>query len=245
VFIQKENLSIPREITPCPIIEATCELRFEPTVPADAVYGSAFIELSKIAGKGLRLPILDLPPELRETDPNLRFQPHYRFTADGYYVGLGPRAISVQLNGRYPGWGRFSRMVKSPIEALSASGVISSVGRIGLRYISFIEGDVFAKTDVEVRINDRSVSARETSVSMVIEHRFQHLIRIRKDVTVRASFDKQARYGSVVDIDTFTVNPKAGMKSFDDFLHEAHIDEKLIFFGMLKPDFLRTLNPKY
>jgi hypothetical protein len=54
-------------------------------------------------------------------------------------------------------------MVKGAIEALKLAGVADKVIRFGLRYISFIDGDVFDKIDVELRVNSKSVSARETS----------------------------------------------------------------------------------
>jgi len=245
VIFQKEGLQLPKEVFPCPIVETVCEVRFEPHIPLDAVFGAAYAKLAPIVGNALRLPVLMLPPEVREHDPNLRFQPHYRFKKDNYSIQLGPRMFSVTSRTPYPGWPRFSEMVKAPIEALKNAGVIGSVVRLGLRYINFIDGNVFDKIDVELRVNSTPVSAKETSLALVVEHRYTHLVRIRKDVMVKTGPENKSQFGSVIDIDSFITNPQNGLNSFGQFLQDAHDDEKMIFFGMLKTEFLRKLNPKY
>ena len=52
--------------------------------------------------------------------------------------------------------------------------------------------------------------------------------------------------GSVIDIETVLEN------NIDDFfgqmkelVEEGHVEEKKLFFSLLKPEYLETLNPEY
>lgn len=243
VIFRKEGLKLPKEISPCPIVEAICEVRFEPTVHPDAVFGACYAKLSPLIGPPTNLPILGLPPEIREGDPNLRFQPHYKFTREGYTFQLGPRVLALSVARPYPGWQNFSAKVKTAVKALNETSVIADVKRFGLRYIDYFEGNVFDLIDVEIQVNSQALAARETALSLVTDHRYSHVVRIRKDVTVGVA--NKTLQGSVIDVDSFAPDPKGGLSSFDQFLEEAHEDEKTIFFGMLKPEFLATLHPNY
>ena len=244
MIFQKQNLRLPKVVRPCPIVESICEVRFEPLVPPDAVFGVSYAILSAMVGKPTQLPILTLPPEIREKDLNLRFQPHYKFESLGYVMQLGPRVASVAASMPYPGWGEFSSAVKARIQALVKAGVVGAIKRFGLRYINFIEGDVFGKIDLEMRINGQDIAARETSLTLIIDHHYSHIVRIRKDVNVTVA-QKKPMFGSVIDIDSFVADPSGGFAAFDTFFETAHTDEKTLFFGMLKQDFLATLNPEY
>jgi uncharacterized protein (TIGR04255 family) len=59
---------------------------------------------------------------------------------------------------------------------------------------------------------------------------------------------EQKRIGSILDIDSFVVGPDAA-EGFEaalaGFLENAHSAEKQLFFGLLKEEFLKTLNPTY
>lgn len=245
MIFRKENLTLPKQLTVCPIVDASCELRFASLLPDDAVFGASFAKLSDLVGKAEALPILAIPPEIRGTDPNLRFQPHYKFQKDGFTVQLGPRVFAIGVNEPYPGWYKFSAGIKIRMEALKDSGVIGSVSRFGLRYINYVEGDVFDKVDFDLKVNGNKMVGKEMSVSLIVEGRYSHMVRVRKDVNVRVNASNPRKFGSVIDIDTFVKEPIEGLGSFDRFLEEAHHDEKSVFFGMLKPEYLATLKPTY
>jgi uncharacterized protein (TIGR04255 family) len=57
---------------------------------------------------------------------------------------------------------------------------------------------------------------------------------------------KPAETGSVIDIDSFIVEINKDFGAvLENFLERAHTIEKEMFFKLLKPEFLETLNPVY
>ena len=57
------------------------------------------------------------------------------------------------------------------------------------------------------------------------------------------STEKTAK-GSLIDIDVVLENP-IGTEEISDIVEQAHNEEKELFFSLLDPNFLKTLNPEY
>src|SRR5438552_15913338 len=81
---------IPRKLKQDAIIEAIFEMRFDTGMIPEILFG----RLAEYDGwKGLeqqRLPSYDIPRQLREFDPTLRFAPVFELR-----VGIGHRAIRI------------------------------------------------------------------------------------------------------------------------------------------------------
>src|SRR6056297_2228219 len=88
-------IRIPKSIHPCPIIDAISEIRFNPSTDPDAVYGVLFSAFRRNFSVTEKLPITQIPQEIRESDGSLFWQPHYRMKNDDFVIQIGPRVISV------------------------------------------------------------------------------------------------------------------------------------------------------
>jgi uncharacterized protein (TIGR04255 family) len=67
---------LPIKISPCPIMEATVELKFSSDLPKGAVFGVLYNSLKDTFGKVEQLPTAMLPIEVIESDPNLKYKAH-------------------------------------------------------------------------------------------------------------------------------------------------------------------------
>src|SRR3990172_1532349 len=104
---------LPKKISPCPIAEATVELRFSAAVLPDAVFGIIYREFTKdFPGKVEKLPILQLPEAIRAVDPKLMYQPHYKLVAGNLTFQIGPRMTSLSNSKEYIGWENFQSKLK-------------------------------------------------------------------------------------------------------------------------------------
>jgi uncharacterized protein (TIGR04255 family) len=59
---------------------------------------------------------------------------------------------------------------------------------------------------------------------------------------------KPTEIGSTIDIDAYVESPQLTQDlapAFIAFLAEAHAAEKRLFFSLLSPELLRSLNPRY
>jgi uncharacterized protein (TIGR04255 family) len=223
-------------------VEAVCEIRFDPIVPAEAVFGMAYAKIQSHVGNPKATPLAGLVSQLAN-EPNLKFQPHYRFESPDYLVQLGPQVFSVVTVGAYPGWAKFSTKVRDVMHAFFSAGVLDNISRLGLRYINFFDAhDIYKNIDLEIKFEGTVVDGRETAFSTILAEEFNHHVQIRKDNFMVARPDRK---GSIVDIDSFVLAPKTDLKDFDKLIEVAHLEEKQIFFGLLKQEFLAQFKPQY
>jgi uncharacterized protein (TIGR04255 family) len=238
------RMKLPKSISPCPIKEAVAEIRFDSNVPADAVFGIIYQALKKDFREAKPLSILNVPAEIRTADQGLAFQPHYRLQNDVSVVLIGPKVISVGMRGDYPGWTDHSKRIKDTLDQFNQTGIPTKVLRVGLRYISFFAFDIYPNLLLKIMVDDVSLDGEETSFKTILSGKgCKSLLKVRKGVALRK---KPSEKGSVIDIDSFTTNPAGEFVSMlQQFLEDAHQAEKELFFRLLKPDFLKTLNPVY
>jgi uncharacterized protein (TIGR04255 family) len=237
-------MKLPTSISPCPIREAVAEIRFDSNVPADAVYGIVYQVLKKDFSEAKPLPILNIPAEFRSADKNLAFQPHYRLQNDASVVLVGPRVISFGMRGEYPGWAVLSKRIRETLNQFNETGIMIKVHRLGLRYISFFAFDIYPNLLLKIAVEGASLDGEETFFKTILTgHGCKSLLQISKGVVLR---NKPSERGSVIDIDSFTATPEGEFSNqLEQFLENAHLSEKELFFRLLKPEFLKTLNPTY
>jgi uncharacterized protein (TIGR04255 family) len=239
-------MKLPVSIDPCPISETVAEVRFETPVPEDAVFGLVYQALKADFPKSTTLPAASLLPEVRKSDPNLAIQPLHRLDGEHLTVMVGSQAVTVGIRKGYPGWTVVSKRFRETFARLANTELIGKPLRFGLRYINFFQGDIFPKLTLSIAINNDPINGAATQLRTVLQaHGCGLLLQVSKDVML---VGEQKRVGSVIDIDSFVTEPDAA-QGFEDalaeFLEKAHLAEKELFFGLLKEDFLATLNPTY
>ncbi|MDA1273483.1 MAG: TIGR04255 family protein, partial [Verrucomicrobia bacterium] len=159
-------------------------------------------------------------------------------------VLVGPKVIAVGTRGEYPGWVTFSSHVKEIFQQFSQTGIVKQTVRLGLRYISSFPFDIFPKLQLRISVDDESWDGEETFFKTVRPNSgFKSLLQIGKGL---ALVEKPAEIGSIIDIDSFTTETDGEISAvLEKFLESAHHSEKELFFALLKPQFLETLNPVY
>ncbi len=146
-------MKLPTNIDPAPLIEAVMDVRFEPLIPPAAVFGFVYGLISDRYGEPSALPILQLPEEMRDRDPNLQFQPLYRMENKPFLLQLGPRILNVAaVDKGYPGWSLFREEVLRLFDILAQKGVIGSITRVGMRYINYFSSNVFEISNFSVNL---------------------------------------------------------------------------------------------
>ena len=98
-------MNLPKQINPCPIYEAVVEIRFNSSLPSDAVFGVVYNQLKDSYQNNEQLPILQIPELVRNNDPNLKFQPYYKLKRDNYVIQIGPHVLSLSVtDNSYTTW---------------------------------------------------------------------------------------------------------------------------------------------
>jgi uncharacterized protein (TIGR04255 family) len=237
-------MRLPKTISPCPIKEAVAEFRFDSDVPPDAVFGIAYQSLKKDFSDVKQFPIASLPQSIRLSDPNFIFQPHFRLENETSVVSLGPKVISVGIRGDYPGWETFSQRIRGTFAQFNESGITTKPLRLGLRFISFFPYNIFSHLQLKITLDNEALEGEETHFKTVLaKPSHKTLLQIGKGFALVGNPNQP---GSVIDIDSFTTEITGGViPALETFLTEAHQTEKELFFRLLKPEFLASLNPVY
>jgi uncharacterized protein (TIGR04255 family) len=242
-----QNKRLPRKITPCPIEEAIIEIRFElkPHIPEDAVFGLVFNAVGDNFPKVEKLQILELPLQIRSSDENLKYKPHYRLQNEKYILQIGPRVVSLVAKRPYQGWGDFYSNLKKNVESIQGLNIIESVKRLGLRYVDYFNTKVFDNIDLSITTSQGSLVTPETQLRTTLKDgQFNILLQVINDAMV--STNEKPKKGSVLDVDISLEKFEGNF--FDEYkklIENAHELEKRLFFSLLQDEFLKTLKPEY
>lgn len=236
----------PTKITPDPIIDAVVEFRFESDIPPDAILGMLFSVVRKEFPDFKKLPIAEIPEEIRRNDPQLKFAPCYQSISNGYRLNVGPNVISLGNPGNYVGWKEnFYPFLQDIVKQLENSEIVKKFTRVGIRYIDFFEVDIFENITLSIKLNDKPLVAKQTMISTIFEHdEFITRVNIQNNTVI--SRNNKKGFGSIIDTDTFwEPQYNVSFKKLAETIDNQHNVSLDVFFGLLKPDFLKTLNPEY
>ena len=236
---------LPVKITPCPISEALVQVLFSTSIPPDAVFGIVFKEIRSEFGKSQKLPITNVPANIRENDIKLKYQPTYSLTNDDVVLQIGPRTISFHCTGEYLGWESFSEKIYSILSKLQGTGLIEKGERISIRYINVFDGDIITKTNLRVEFSNANFTMQNLLLKTEIPAEpFLNVLHIVNPADLRIRGKKL--HGSVIDIDTIYKRRVGDFyKEYIEIIENAHIEEKKLFFSILNKEFLDQLNPEY
>lgn len=236
----------PTKITPDPIIDAVVEFRFESEIPPDAILGMLFAVVRDEFSVFNKLPIADIPEEIRRNDPQLKFAPCYQSASGSYRLNVGANVISLGNTGKYVGWEEnFYPSLQKLIRNLQKSEIVRNFTRIGIRYIDFFETDIFDKITLSIKLNEKPLVAKQTSFTALFEHDSMTTRVLIQNNTIVNS-EKIERFGSIIDTDTsFEPQNNISFDSLIESINKQHEVSLEVFFDLLKPEFLKTLNPEY
>jgi len=234
-------MRLPKKINPCPILDALIEIRFSTNIERDAVFGLIYNALHFDFEKVEKLPIMQLPDQVRASDPSLKFKPHYRLSNENIVVQVGPEVMSISSFPKYTGWSSFSSKIYDILEKVQEIGIIDSIVRIGIRYINFFEQNIFDNINLKVTLSENAIDYKNTVIRTEIsQDNYKSTLQIANNA------NHNNKSGSVIDIDTFMDD------NIDDFfqrkkkiIDNGHEKEKELFFSLLKKEFLNALNPEY
>ncbi len=239
-------MKIPKKIDPCPIVEAVVEIRFDSNLPGDAIFGVIYNQFKEDYPKFTKLPILQLPEAIRSRDPNLIFKPHYKIQKDNFLLQIGPKVFAIANIGEYCGWDLFYENILKALATISKLNIVESVTRFGLRYVNVFEKfDIFKQSDFKAVLKGKPYENVKADITIELPSgNYIHKFKIINHATIVV--ENKNIEGSVIDID-ISYEKKTDMffKNMGEIIKTSHIEEKKIFFGLLKQSYIDSLNPTY
>lgn len=238
---------MPSRIEKCPLIDALIEFRFEAAIAKSAVFGVIYnLIRNDYRGNVINLPILQIPEQIREVDPNLKFKPLYKIEGDKFIIQIGYDVLSISSKMPYVGWPEFSQHSLSLINKIIQEGIIKRVSRLGHRYINFFRGDITNSLTMSFSMTEKYVSENLLIRTDVRDGNFMNTLQFANNANYRPNPNTSEIVGSLIDIDTSReYSDNFFIENREQEINMAHECEKKLFFSLLKPTFLETLNPTF
>ena len=247
---------IPKKLEPVPIISAVVEIKFVATVPPDAVLGIVYPLLFTEYKTIHKLPIVEIPNDIREKDPALRHAPHYEFVDNDKVlrVLVGPKVLAVAFykskQKSYPGWTEhIEKKVFDIYEKVFKNTFIKKIDRFGIRYTDFFkDSNIFQNSKYRLAdgVKENVGIDEKVQVSRNFEEKnFFHNIVVSNNAEF--AIDNQHERGSIIDIDTYKEEGLEDFQSnYKEYLKQCHLLNKLQFFQILDTKYINTeFNAEY
>lgn len=242
-----KRIKTPIKIDPCPIIESVIAFQFTSSLPSEAIFGVLFkCFQSEFGNKVEKLPLLQIPEQIRSKDPNLMFQPYFKLRDKNFLVQIGPKVISFVNVKEYLGWKEFYNQVNNYICKINDTAAVSNVTRIGLRYLNLFDFNIFEKINLEViMMGEPLPSDQITFRTQFKSNDYQITLNIVN--TANIIHEGKKLTGSMLDIDVYLVGNNINLfTETDKLIKNAHEKEKCLFFNLLDNEYLKNeLNPIY
>ena len=234
---------LPKKISPCPIIEAIFEMRFDSELPEDAIFGVLYSKFRNKYKKVEQLPILQLPQVVRAQDQNLIYVPHYKLSSGNTIIQIGPKVFSLANVGEYVGWDEFSEQIQRAHKEVEDTKVVSNLNRVALRYINIFEDiNILTTTNFKAYLGEVKLNNEKINFSAEMPSK-KSISQLKIINSAEAIISGRQIKGSIIDIDS-VVNPK-DFNSFLSAIEYSHTEEKALFYKVLGEQFIKTLNPEY
>jgi len=244
---------LPTKLRKEPLIDALFEMRFTSATPASSVIPGVLFSMLPGAKTIEQLPTGQLPKNILDSDPNLRFAPLVRLNWDKFLISVSDRSLAVACKMPYPGWGTFKPAILEVVRLLKEIGIIQEIHRFSMKYIDLISANNL--TDQVSAINGNVVLGKHTLKQEIFSVRMEipsedmlHAIQIMSSAVATLQ-DGSIREGVIVDIDTISnlTNPSFDywLEKLPEKLESMHSANKAKFFECIRPETLASLEPVY
>lgn len=236
-------MELPVKLHNSPLIDCIIEIRFVPAMRiSSAVFGVIYNQVKNLyKGNVIPLPLVNLPENIRETNPNLKYKPLYFIEGKKTNIQIGTDVINVISKMPYIGWSEFSKSVEDVFQKVFECDVVGNVIRLGHRYVNFVKGDI--SSELNIILNGKDVASQISNINYRIDIP-------NGDFNNCLMFTNTGRYndisGSLIDIDTSRIYTDEYFKNnITQEIENAHKSEKQLFFKLLSDKLLQSFNPEY
>lgn len=246
--------AVPAKLKNDAIVEALAELRFD--MPVGNLPEIFFVRLADNPTwkdfERRMMPAFSIPPQVRQSDENLRYQPHLELVAPNKErtVRIGPQVLSYHRLAPYVGWDKFQMELKDAVDWLFSEISDLSVRRMGVRYMNALRADLHGiKSVLDL---DLKLTVADQRVSGNVNINFTNTVNANTLCTVRIATPEFIQ-GAIppntvlyVDVDVFTKEEFFCTDRNDAvaWIDSAHTAEKRHFFRLLTDQTISELAEK-
>lgn len=250
------EMNLPKAIDFSNLIETIVEIRLvpNPDISLNLWAGLLVSRLGEIGFQYQSIPQLNVVHEednsiklTVEKDNGISAVNLFVNEEDGVRLIINGTTLSFNCNkGKYIGWESYLKKITEVLQIIDTVNIALSYERTMIRYISEYDFNILEKVDIDVNTHsdsryntlEISLSRQEGSINAYIS-----ISGLRERLS-RAT--KETRVSSLFDVNVFDRLPEESTHNdVVNSLCKIHRIEKESFFGMLKKDYVESLNPIY
>lgn len=243
------TLELPRKLKNDSIVEALFEIRFDAQVLDEITIGKLCDNPAWNTYSQSRTGISDIPTHIRQADPSLKYQPLVELNSPekNFKIRISGNVLSIHRYSPYIGWDSFEEYLNSAIDYLFTHCKISSVVRLGLRYINLLQSsehnvnslhDLHMSLHIAEQVIEDDINLAFTKC---IDDSTQILTRIATPAFISNNSAPQDTI-CIIDVDVnLTECEKYSSSDAKSWLTNAHNEEKSMFFSFFPKDWLTDM----
>lgn len=221
------------------IIDTGLEMAVSYMFPSDAIVGilynslhqkSEHVELQK-------LPVSNIPDEIRRMDPNLKDKPTHQLTCKEGFVQIGENVLCIGGIMPYTSWEVFEKFIGEILGLLSASSLLKAVEHVKLRYLNFYEENIFESINLNISMPGiEHICSGSTAFRTEIPcgESILGVLQITNGVHVKNESLELDNDGSLIDL--LTITKKVSMENFPEVIKKLHEQVESLFFKLTRKD---------
>lgn len=234
-------MPLPKKITPDALLETYVEIHYASAMPQEVLFGKLYENLTR-SFEYIRPPVQLLTGLL---GGQVQAQAESLFRGHGIQIRLRDGFVGISCSGDYLGWERYRQQLANVLRHVYETGEISAFTRVGLRYINALPWKP-ANEQLLVQLPVMPIGLQleqfRYQAQMRTDDHFRVNLMLSDDQRVAGREGPQ----SLFDLDIIWEHrPLQSPEDVIAKLDETHRREKEVFFGLLNPDYLASLNPEY
>ncbi|QHA83571.1 TIGR04255 family protein [Pseudomonas mediterranea] len=250
--IMNTGTPLPIRLGKSPLVEALFEIRFQAQGPASSIL-PGFLYTKLGCTEITKTPHAEIPDQIRQTAPELKFLPLTRLTWDKYFISLGDNNIVISSGYPYSGWPNFKQAIKKILSIAHELGLIGNIDRYSLKYLDIFEMPGFTAPGDGLSFNvgfpgidnDMRTTHLRTEIPKGSQH---HIIQYFGEAQGNLP-GGTVKKGQMLDIDSIQNLEKTNLEhllsNFDSFMDKLHTPNKQLFFNLISTEGLKALEPDY
>lgn len=178
-------------------------------------------------------------------------QVHFLSKDRRFRLDVDGQSVTFNLVDGYAGWEAYRAVIQECLTLLITSTFVRHINRVGVRYISQFNNVRIAEAiSVSLAVGTVLDIPRSQLRLEFGRGQFNTILTLLDNypTTLQAQPGPDDGFFSLIDVDILKHYPTEQTVTIDLLLthiDEAHHEQKLLFFGLLKDNFLTTLNPEY
>ncbi|MBO9561411.1 MAG: TIGR04255 family protein [Niastella sp.] len=250
-------MQTPKKITPDSIVKAVVEIKYIAEVPFEILLGILVSRLDQsytYTNRPINNSPLGLDNYVNPADIIININSRSLVYNNKISIQFQPNSLIFSCIDKYIGGVDFLNEIKAALSFLLKNGEVKKWTRIGLRYIS-----EYPNRDIRecIKFNFTFGLPDVESVSTHFKSEFFYkgtkvILNLMNKMPALGTDSKEATphvvNTSIIDIDVINDRLEIPGLQIEPLINEislVHDFEKEIFFGMLREEFLNTLQPEY